>query len=214
MFQPEIILSVEEEEIIFRIRQLTGDTKEVFVDNVVTNSSLCSNIISSNLYELQEPLGYPLEISVDNIQYTTTSGEFGVEVLGYKYLKFTASSGVLHDSSSLLVIYNHFRNSDINILNTYDTSAFTYLTSQCNLDVDDVGVDLLILGTAYVLLTKDMSKYIKDGIKVADSDSSIDLTARASNLSRFLDYTAKSLKEAIEVKTRCKMLRLPVYKVE
>jgi hypothetical protein len=206
--------SPEEEIIIFQIRQLIGDTEEVFIDDVITAGG-CSRVSANGtIYELDEPKGYPINIYVDGVEYTSTSGTYGAQVLGDKYIRFTNTSGVLFNDSHLVVIYNHYRNSDLDILNTYDTSAKIYLTAQCNLSDEQLGPDLLVLSTAYALLTKDMSEYVKSAVNLEDSDSRFDASRRPDALAKLLDSIGKSLKAALEAKTRCSMLSLPVFKIE
>lgn len=213
-YPPETIFTPEEEEIIFHIRNLTGDMEEVYIDDV-PSAGFCSRVsVNGTIYELEEPRGYPVNIYVNGVEYTTTSGDFGAVVIGDKYIKFTNPSGVLDENTHLVVIYNHFRNSDLDILNMYDVSARTYLTAQCNLTDEDLGEDLLVLSTAYALLTKDMSDYVANSVRLEDSDSKFDTSRRPDALAKLLDLIGQNLKDAINTKTRCKLLSLPVFKIE
>ncbi len=210
MYTVEREFSASELEIIFRIRQLIGDEKEVFVDDVNSN---CTNrvLASGTMYQLEEPKGYPLEVYVNGIEYTT-SGSITADVLGYKLIKF--SNPVLFSGVNITVIYEHFRHSDSEILDTYDTSSMTYLTQQCNLSAEDLGIDLLVLATSYVLLMKDLHNYIKSAIRVQDSDSQFDGSTRPTVLKDLLKSISDELLASLKVKTSCKVMHLPVYKVE
>ena len=208
MYPPEQVFSVEELEIVFRIRQLIGDEKEVYVDDGTVGADIQS-VASGTMYQLQEPLGWPQEVYVNDVEFTSSSNP---SVVGYKYLKF--SSGALTTGASLTVVYDHFRHSDLTVLNVYDTSAFTYLTGQCNLTVEELGVDLLVLAAAYILLQKDLNVYVKSAVELQDSDSRYDASSRPRYLSDLLDKIGKALTDALEQKTKCKMISLPVYKVE
>jgi hypothetical protein len=211
MYPVERTFTPDEAEIIFRIRQLTGDEKEVYVDDI-TEVGQCSTVkASGTLYQLEEPKGYPREIYVNGVEYASTSGATGVQVLSYKFLQFVTPI-VLGDS--LVVIYDHFNESDAAILDVYDTSATTYLVAQCNLEPEDLSIDLLVLATAFVLLSKELVKYTKDALKIEDSDSVIDASRRPQYLRGLLDLIKNDLKDALEMKLKCKMLSLPVYKVE
>lgn len=213
-YPPEAIFTPEEEEIIFQIRSLIGDVEEVFIDDI-QSAGFCSRVsVNGTIYELEEPKGYPINIYVDGVEYVDTSGDFGAVMIGDKYIKFTNPSGVLQENTHLVVIYNHFRNSDIDILNMYDVGSRTYLTAECSLTNEDLGEDLLVLSTAYALLTKDMSEYVASSIRLEDSDSKLDTSRRPEALGKLLDRVAQALKDAIEVKTRCKLLSLPVFKIE
>lgn len=207
---PQEFLSLGEQEIVFRIRQLIGDELEVFVDEV--SSDACSTISAGGtLYQLEEPKGYPLMVTVDGVEYTT-SGTNSVAVVGYKYLQFNQPT--LVSGATLVAMYNHFRHSDTEILNVYDTSALTYLTKQCNLTIEELGVDLLTLSTSYVLLTKDLNNYIKSAVEIQDGESRFSAINRPRYLLDLMKQISDELKQALSEKTKCKMLSLPVYKVE
>ena len=184
MYSVERTLTQEEQEIVFRLRCLTGDTKEVYVDELSLDSSHIS--ASGTMYKLQEVPGYPTEVWVDGLEITSTSD---LIVLGYKYLKFT--SPILSVGTSLLVIYEHFRNSDKEIIDTYDTAAMTYLTKQCGLSMEELGIDLLVLATAYVLLMRDINTYITSAVRLRDSDSEFDGTNRVGLLRDILNNISK-----------------------
>lgn len=201
--------SAAEQELIFRIRQLIGDTKEIFIDDKTADFADIS--INGTMYKLDEPKGYPLQITVGDQEYTT-SGTYKATVLGNKYIQF--ENPVLVSGAEFSVVYNHFRYSDEEILDTYDTSSMTYLTSQCNISQEDLGIDLLVLSTAYIFLTQDLNNYVKSAVKLQDSDSQFDASNRPQYIRDLLRDIATNLKNAIEIKTRCKMLSLPVYKVE
>lgn len=210
MFPVEQVLTVEEEEIVFRIRQLIGDEKEIFVDDTYAGNSCGGEVLASGtMYKLQEPKGYPLEVQVNQVEYTSSGNP---SVLGYKYLKF--NSPVLVSGAKLVVVYEHFRHSDLEIIDTYDTSALTYLTAQCNITVEELGVDLLVLATAFILLGKDLTLYVKSAVELQDSDSKFNAASRPNALKDLLKMIEGQLKSAIEARTRCKLLQLPVYKVE
>lgn len=209
MYPVEAAITLPEQEIIFRIRQLIGDTKETFVDDV-ENTLVCGGVSASGtLYQLQEPRGYPTNVYVNGIEFTDPTNP---SVLGYKYLKF--SSPTLVSGASITVIYEHFNHSDVEIIDTYDSSAYTYLTGQCNLNPADLGVDLLVLATAYVLLTKDLNNYIKSAVNLEDSDSRFDASRRPQYMMDLLKRISAELLTGIQAKAHCKMFNLPVYKVE
>jgi hypothetical protein len=211
MFIEEVILTSEEEEIVFRVRQLIGDEKEVFVDDTYAGTSCGGGevLASGTMYKLQEPKGYPLEVYVGGQEYTTSGNP---TVLGYKFLKF--ASPVLVSGAKITVVYEHFKHSDLEIIDTYDSGALTYLTAQCNLSIEELGIDLLVLSTAYILLTKDLSVYVQSAVELQDSDSKYNASTRPNGLKDLLKMIQDQLKGAIEAKTKCKMLYLPVYKVE
>lgn len=214
MYPSEAVLSPEDLSIIFTVRQLISDSIEVYVDDYIDVSQCAKIKVSGSMYELDYPKGYPIEVYVNGVEYTSTSGALGVEVLSYKYLRFTNPSGVLSTGSNLTVIYNSFRHSDLEIINTYDIGATIYLTDQCGLTHEDLTVDLLVLATSFILLSKDLNTYIKEGLNIEDGTSRIDATFRARDLNNHLNMIKKQLQTSLEAKMKCKMLNLPIYRVE
>lgn len=208
-YPTEASFTVAEQEIIFRIRQLISDTKEIFVDDVANVNSCGKVTASGTMYQLEEPKGYPLEVYVNGIEFTSPTNP---KMLGYKFLQF--SSSVLVSGASLTVVYEHFNHSDLEILDTYDSSSLTYLVSACNLTLDEIGPDLIVLATAYILITKDLQEFIKSAVNLEDSDSRFDASRRPQYLNDLLKRIGDQLKEGIEAATQCKLLALPVYKVE
>jgi hypothetical protein len=206
---PQLSLPPTDQSIVYKIRQLIGDEPEPFVDDIL-NIDTCSRVTAGGtIYELEEAKGYPLKVLVNGVEYTQLNNP---QVLGYKLLVF--SGATLVDGANLTVVYNHFRHSDSDIIDTYDTSAYTYLVEACNLTPDEIGIDLLSLSTAYILLTNDLSVYVKSAVSLADSDSSFEAFRRPMHLVDLLKLISGQLKSALETKKRCKMMSLPVYKVE
>lgn len=208
MAYPQEVTDNSELEIIFRIRQLIGDEAEVFIDDRVIDG--CAGVTMSGMtYQLEEPKGYPMSIYVDGNEYTSLAE---VAVIGYKYIKFNSS--ILLEGQRVTVVYHHFRHSDLEIINTYDTGAFTYLTGQCNLTPEEIGIDLLVLATSYILLQKDLNNYIKAAVKLGDSDSEYDASQRPRYLKDLLSQIRGELQDSLKAKMNCKVISLPVYKIE
>jgi hypothetical protein len=208
-FPQELVLTPEEEVIVFKIRQLIGDEKKTAVDEVYSVDHCATVKLQGSMYGLEDPKGWPTDIVVNGAVVTS-----GVEVLSYEFLKWDSIPGPLVDGASLTVVYNMFRHSDMEILNTYDNAAYLYLTGQCGLSDTDLGEDLLTLSTAYVLLSKDMSIYVSEAVNLEDSDSKYDASRRPQALATFMKMISDELKNALEIKRGCKMMSLPVYKVE
>lgn len=213
MYPIDIPLTTEEEILIFQIRQLIGDQESLYIDDVPNVGSCSRVMMNGTIYTLEEPKGYPTNIYLNTIEYTSTSGVYGAKVLGNKYIQFN-TAGVLTQDSHLVVVYNHFINSDSEILNIYDTSAKFYLTGQCNLQEEYLSPELLGLSTAYVILTSRLSYYIENAVKLEDSDSKFDASRRPDAIAKLLDHVYKALKSGIELKSKCKVMSLPIFKVE
>ena len=171
---------------------------------------MCANVkLDGSMYGLEDPKGWPVDIVVGGTPVTS-----GVTVLNHEYLKWDTIPGPLVSGTSICVVYDKFRHSDLEIINVYDTAAHLYLTAQCGLSDEELSPDLLTLSTAFVLLSNDMSKYISEAVNLEDSDSKFDASRRPQALATFMNMLAKALKDALEAKTGCKLMSLPVYKVE
>jgi hypothetical protein len=216
MFIPEVLYTADELHIITRIRNLVGDEKEVFVDDKIIVTSGIDIKANGTMYELDESKGYPVEVYVNSSE-VGAQGQDPVSVMSYKFLKFT-QSGALHIGDALTVVYEHFRYSDLEIINAYDLNAPTYLVAQCGLTFDDLTMDLLILATAFIFLTRDLSDMALNAAEVQDSDSTYRNAGATMGASRaitdLLNIVNNQLLKAITMKTRCKILSLPVYKIE
>lgn len=209
MFPSEITLTAAEEAVVFQIRQLIGDEKRIVVDDLYDVGLCGRSKVQGSMYGLEDPKGYPLEIRLNGSAVVS-----GVEVLGYEYLQWDTVPGPLVEGSSLSVVYEKFRHSDLEIINTYDTGATNFLVSQCNLSASDLTPDLLVLATAYALLSKDMARYIEEAVNLEDSDSRVDASRRPQSLNTFMRTVRDFLTDALEAKMKCKIMSLPVYKVE
>lgn len=215
MFPSEVALTVDEEVIVFRVRGLIGDEKRTVVDEIYDIDS-CANVkVDGSMYGMEEHKGWPIDVRVGGVPVTSGAVSSGVvEVLNYEYLRWNTVPGPLVAGTSLSVVYNHFRYSDLEIINTYDTGATTFLAGQCGLTSAQIGPDLLVLATAYALLSNDLQKYINEAVNLEDSDSKIDASRRPQSLTTYMNTLSKELIRALEAKTRCKVMSLPLYKVE
>lgn len=208
---PDIVLTQAEQDIVSRVRSLIGDTKEVFIDDF-PQISICDEISSDGtLYQFRETRAYPLEITISGVEITGSGNN--PQVLSYKYLKFN-SPGPLTLNTQFRVIYEKFRHSDKEILNVYDTGAFTYASQKCNLDVEAIPIDLLVLITAYILLQSDLNLYIGSAVSLRDADSQFDAQVRAEILRKHLEHVSDEIETYLKSLTSCVMMNLPVKKVE
>jgi hypothetical protein len=209
MFPPEVTLTPAEESVVFQIRQFIGDEKHTAVDEVYNVDSCAKVSLQGSMYGFEEPKGYPLDVYVAGVPVTS-----GVSVLSYEFLRWDTIPGPLVSGTNLTVVYERFRHSDLEILNTFDNAATLYLTDQCGLSLEDLSPDLLALATAFVLLSKDMAKYVAEAVVLEDSDSKFDASRRPQSLATWLRIVSDKLKDSLEAKTKCKLMSLPVYKVE
>lgn len=221
MYPAEAAFSIAEQENILRIRQLIGDNKETFVDDVLVTPYVSNVKVSGTMYELEEPKGYPTEIFINGVEVTSTIGYGSASVLSYKFLRFIPTSGAivppLNTGNQLVVVYDHFRYSDVEILQAFDYNATTYLVNQCGLDYEDLTIDLLILATAFILLSGDMYKLSSEAVELEDSDSVFRSAGATGGLRTLMDLMKiinDQLLAALNTKMRCKMMSLPIYKVE
>ena len=122
MFPSEVVLTPSEEVIVFRVRSLIGDEKRTVVDEV-NDVGLCGNVkLEGSMYGMEEHKGWPIDIRVGGVPVTSGAVASGtVEILNYEYIRWNTIPGPLVNGTSLSVVYNHFRHSDLEIINVYDT---------------------------------------------------------------------------------------------
>lgn len=192
MYPPEVSYGSSDKLVIDHIRRLIGDPIGLRRDyGEEEESSLSSD---RKVYTLGE-YGWPASINMYSTQYTSSNDPV---VNGYEYLKFTnpvsdtytVVSGIEYNID---VWYYTFRNSDRNIMETYD-SAYP----PAGLTSSNCTSEIYMLQSAYDLLTKETWEVInEDGSDIDDEGSkySPDPGIKARNW--MLDKLKKRLEESI-----------------
>lgn len=183
-YEQEIVLSVDEELIVSKIRILIGDKKKIIHDYMSTCKSRLSD--DERTIEMQDT-GWPKSIYWNGIEETSSSG---VVVEGYQYLTF---SGTISDSDIIDMYQYTFRNSDITIKDAYAAamipSGLTSLT---------VTSDHLILQTSIDILEAGLwQDTIDAGARVREGDTTYDPSPGFSAREKAITRLRKRLDDLI-----------------
>lgn len=103
--------------VIDRIRTLIGDSKELTRDYVSVETGYSSISLDGHTHSLSNPRGWPLQIFLDGFEYTDD------DIVQVNDFQFVTFSGVQVSTTSgiLDVWYYHFRNSDTEILQKFNS---------------------------------------------------------------------------------------------
>lgn len=166
MYPPEINYGSSDQLVIGHIRRLIGDPIGLRRDHGEEEEYSLST--DRKVYELDET-GWPASINMYGTQYTASSDPV---VNGYRYLKFTNPitdtytivSGIEYNID---VWYYTFRNSDREIMSTYDNSY-----PPAGLTTTNCTPEIYMLQSAYDLLTMETWEVInEDGSDIDDEGS-------------------------------------------
>lgn len=183
MYPAEVDYDSSDQIIINYIRRLIGDP--VGLAREYGPDAASSVHADGRVYEFDEH-GWPASINMNGVQYNELANP---TVNGYKFLRFkqpidttiTTVSGVNY---SVDIWYYTFRNSDKQIMETYDN-----VFPPTPLDTDNCTSEIYMLQTAYDILTGESWEAItEDGARIVDEGSSYDpsggLSARSDMLAK------------------------------
>jgi len=177
----EIDFGSSEKTIIRKIRRLVGDLKGLERLYIISTNEEFHSLIQndSKTIELNGDKGWPVYISLNEVEKTTTSDPI---VQGYRWVTF---SGTLGDNSYPIDIwYYTFKFSDREIFEAYnDTQMPPYVSSIT------INQDMLILqGSIDLLENMTADDMVSDGAAIRDDqsvyDPSIGLRTRADVINR------------------------------
>ena len=193
MYPPEISYGSSDQRIIDHIRQLIGDPVGLRNDRGEEEESSLS--VDRKVYELEET-GWCASVNMYGVQYTSSNDPV---INGYRYLKFvspitdeyTVVSGTEYDIN---VWYYTFRNSDREIMATYDNayppSGLT--TTQCT-------PEIYMLVSALNILTMETWEVInEDSALIKDEGTLYDPSEGIKARDKMLDKLKKRLDDAIK----------------
>lgn len=200
-YPEEYDFSSSEQLIIRKIRRLIGDLKglsRLYLDGY---ESSCSYILEDNkTIDLREK-GWPVYVSVNDVEYTTL---YDPVVQGYRYLTFsgTLNSGVQNDV--IEIWFSTFKFSDSEIYEAYGDAMIPPLVpSSC------VTQDHLMLQAAIDLLQNLYAQAaIDDGAMVRDDQTVYDPSAGLRELDRLIGRLQKQLDGLIKECLKSSMLGL------
>ena len=146
-YPPEAVFTPNDYYIIDRLRNLIGDPKELTRDYVSVDTGFSSISIDGQTHSLSNPRGWPLQIKLDGIEYTSKDEP---RVNDYQFITFSGSE-ISTVSGTLDVWYYHFRNSDTELLR-----AFNSLTPPPPLPAECVTFELSLVLAAIEILEKEL----------------------------------------------------------
>lgn len=181
-YPPEFEFGWEEQIIVRKIRRYVGDLKglrRLYYDN----GELCSPVLEDNKTIMLEERGWPVYISIAEVESTTLSDPV---IQGYLHLTF---SGTIGSTDVIDVWYNTFKFSDVEIYQAYtDTMMPPFLTSST------VTQDHLLLQASIDLLENMTSAdMVDDGARVVDERSTYDPSPGLAERDKTIERLRKML---------------------
>lgn len=161
IYPSEVSFTPDQEDVVNKIRSLTGDRKTLGYLNLAT----CDDVITNDPHILDiDKKMWPLYISLDGVEKISRTDPY---VDGYRYLTF---SGVVDATSSLEIFYAQFRFSDAEVYGAYDTAMIPP-----GLSTNNVTTDHMILQSAIDLLEgENADDFVQEGAKIKEGDDSFD----------------------------------------
>lgn len=165
--------------VIDKVRNIIGDPRELTRDYISSSTSYSD--VSTDGYSLtfSNPKGWPLKVTLDGQDYISKDEP---RVNDYQFLTFSGTT-INTTSGTLDVWYYHFRNSDTEVLRT-----FNGLTTPVGLTAAQVTFDLSVVLAGIELLEKELRQFsITSGSKVdiyeeIGIDPSAGITSRMKDL--------------------------------
>ncbi|RLB84198.1 MAG: hypothetical protein DRH15_05065 [Deltaproteobacteria bacterium] len=199
-YPAEFDFSATETTIIRKIRRLIGDLKEL--SRIYSDGTEFCSYITDDGHSIElENRGWPLYVSIDDVEYTDLSDPV---VNGYQYLTF---SGTLLSGSSnpkIDVWYHTFKFSDREIYEAYGDAMIP-----ANVPTDCVSQDHLILQAAIDLLeSMTADDMITDGASIRDDASVYDPSPGLRARSDLIDRLRNELNGLVEECIKNSMLAL------
>jgi hypothetical protein len=184
-YPQEYDFDADEEIITRKIRRLIGDSKQL--ENLYSDGTeFCSSILGDNkTIDLGEK-GWPVYISINDIEYTSLDNPI---VQGYRYLTFsgTLNSGVVNDVINIW--YHTFKFSDREVYEAYgDAMIPPFVPSDC------VSQDHLVLQAAIDLLENMTAEdMVDDGAMIRDDMTLYDPSPGLRERAKLIDRLRKQL---------------------
>lgn len=177
--------------IIRKIRRLIGDfknTNRIYSDG----TDLCSSVVDDNKTIDMAEKGWPVYISVNDIEYTSIINPY---VQGYRYLTFSGTLVSGSQNPAVDLWFYTFKFSDREVYQSYSDAMTPPLISSTN-----VTQDMLILQAAIDLLQNIYAEdIVNDGARIQDDmslyDPSPGLRQRDALTKRLQDMLDKLVKQ-------------------
>jgi len=178
-YPAEVDLTTAQQSTINRIRQYIGDFKEINRDYMSPNTSYENLSDDGYTISFDNPKAWPLAITVDDVEYTSIIDPV---VNGYQFITFSGTQ-IVQDSSVANIWYEHFRFSDRELLDMYETVELPprVTNSMMTLEMYELGAAINILESELrgFMVTSSNKVSIYEEISI---DSSAGLRARQEDL--------------------------------
>jgi len=191
-YSPEFTFDTSEQTLLRKIRRYIGDFKgleRLYVEQ--ETGEACSSILEDNkTIDLAEK-GWPVYISIDNVQYTTAQDPI---VQGYQYLTFSGTLISGTETKTIEIWYNTFKFSDREIYEAYADAMIPP-----GLTADTVTQDHLILQASIDLLENMTSEdMVDDGAVIRDDQTLYDPSPGLKERDKTIKRLKKMLDLAVE----------------
>ena len=180
-YPAELYLTGPQQDTIFRLRQILGDFKSVNRDYI--SSSTGYDNVSEDLrtVALDNPKGWPLEVSVDGTTYATINDPI---VRGYQYLTFSGTS-ISTVSGTVDIWYDSFRFSDREVLEAYENADVP-----AGVETSAATVEMYELSAAITLLEAELRSFMATSSSAVSIYEEISINPRAGLDARQKDLDA------------------------
>ena len=148
-YPAEAVFTSNDYFVIDKIRQLTGDRKELTRDYVSPATGYDSISEDGKTHTLSNPRGWPVSVLVDGVEFTSREEP---TVNDFQFVTFSGSTTIAEVSGTVFdVWFYHFRTSDSEILRIYNG-----LTPPVPLTKEQVTFELAITCAAIEILTGEL----------------------------------------------------------
>ena len=178
-YPAEMDFTSSQQNMISRIRQYIGDFKEINRDYMSPTTSYENLSDDGFTITFDNPKAWPLAITVDGTVYTSIIDPI---VNGYQFITFSGTL-ITQDSSTADVWYEHFRFSDREIFDMYETVELPprVSSSMATLEIYELSTAINILESEFrgFMVTSSNKVSIYEEISI---DASAGLSARQDDL--------------------------------
>lgn len=191
-YPQELYLTTAEQDLVLRIRQLTGDFKELHRDYISPVTGYDKVHQDKKTVEFENLKGWPTSVTLDGISYTLLTEP---TVRGYQFVTFSGAE-INTISGTLDMWYERFRFSDREILDTYrNTDAPPGFTSST------ATVEMYEVSCAIKLLELELRNFLANSSSAVNVFREVHVDPQAGLRARQEDIKALKARLADIVKT-------------
>lgn len=180
-YPAELYLTGAQQDTIFRLRQLVGDFKSVNRDYI--SSATGYDNVSEDTYtvSLDNPKGWPLEIAVDGVPFTTINDPV---VNGYQFLTFSGTA-ISTVSGTVDIWYDNFRFSDRELLEAYEN-----VDTPIGMEESAVTIEMYEISAAIKILEAELRSFMATSSSAVSIYEEISINPKAGLDARQADLNA------------------------